>query len=525
LSAVAATSCGGSSVPPTYRLERLVGPGSAFHGVHGLRFDSDDNLYATSVIGQSIFRVDTATGAVERIVGPPEGMADDLAFAADGTMVWTAIEDGIVYAKAPNGPIRRLLENRRGVNAVSFSPDGRRLFVSLVFYGDALYELDLAGGAPPRLIAEGMGGLNAFQVADDGLIYGPLLFAGRVVRIDPATGAISTVSADFERPGALKLDFRGSAYVLDGNQLKRVELASGATTATVSLPYEADNLALDSEGRLFVSMAEPNAIAEVAVDTGQVRYVVPPSILNSPTGVAVSSEGGSDTIYVGDLFGGVRRVDGDTGTLETTPRLELFQPAHVAVAGEHLLAVSQVFGTVQRLDRASFAVLATWEGFNKPGDAVETANGDVIVAETGAGRVVRVTGPEPMDRLVMAANLSSPTGLAMAGTGLYVTESVGGRVLRIGLETGSLSVLAEGLDQPEGIAVAPDGGIVVMEVAARQLTRIDPAGASVTVMARDLPVGLSNGPSLYRGVAASPTAVYFSSDVDNAVYRLARAQP
>ena len=35
-----------------------------------------------------------------------------------------------------------------GVNAVSFSPEGKRLFIILVFYGDALYELDRSGAAP-----------------------------------------------------------------------------------------------------------------------------------------------------------------------------------------------------------------------------------------------------------------------------------------------------------------------------------------------------------------------------------------
>jgi hypothetical protein len=45
------------------------------------------------------------------------------------------------------------------------------------------------------------------------------------------------------------------------------------------------------------------------------------------------------------------------------------------------------------------------------------------------------------------------------------------------------------------------------------------------VIAGDLPVGLSNGPSLYRGVAASASAIYFSSDVDNAVYKLTPQEP
>src|SRR4029079_9464253 len=124
--------CSRAPQPAVYRVDALVPGGSPFPGIHGLRFDKSGALYAGSVIGQSIFKVDVATGAVERFIGPREGMADDLAIGPDGTFVWMAIEDGIVYARSPGGAIRRLTENHKGANGVSFSPDGKRLFGSLV---------------------------------------------------------------------------------------------------------------------------------------------------------------------------------------------------------------------------------------------------------------------------------------------------------------------------------------------------------------------------------------------------------
>lgn len=505
--------------PLPYELRPLVPGGSPFHGVHGLRFDRNGDLYAVSVIGQSIFKVDIATGDIELVIGPPEGMADDIAIGADGTLVWTAIEDGIVYARSPEGPVRRLVENRRGVNAVSFSPDGERLFVTLVFYGDALLELDMSGRTAPRVIAEDIGGLNAFQVGDDGMIYGPLLFAGRVVRIDPDTGDISTISDEFESPGALKLDSQAAAFVLDEQRVKRVELDTGRTTVVAELPFGADNLALDAEGRLFVSLSEVNAIAEVDVETGEVSYVVEPAPLNSPAGLAVRTEDGRDTLYVGDLFGGVRLVDAETGAVTDTP-VDIFQPTHVSLRGDRLLVVGEVFGVVQMLERSGADVLATWEGFTRPGDALEAPNGDVVVAETGSGRVLRIAAGTG-DRQVVADGLDAPTGLAWARDGtLYVTETGGGRLLRVDLDTGDTVVEASGLQQPEGVAVDPDGGVLVVEVGAKRLTRILPSDGSQIVIADDLPIGLSNGPSLYRSVAVSSSAIYFNSDVDNTIYRL-----
>jgi sugar lactone lactonase YvrE len=519
-------ACNTESIPSEYTVEAVLPTGSPFHGVHGLRFDRSGSLYATSVIGQSIFKVDPQSGEIERVIAPPEGMADDLAFAPDGTMVWTAIEDGVLYAKAPSGPIRRVLEGQRGVNAVAFSPSGDRLFASLVFYGDELYELDLSGATSPRLVAERVGGLNAFEVGEDGMIYGPLMFGGRVVRLDPDSGETTVLSADFRSPTALKLDRHGGALVVDGNVVKRIDLATGATTGVVHLPHDADNLAIGADGRVFVSMAAENAIAEIDVEAATLRYLVAPSTLTSPAGIAVGEDAGRSILYVGDLFGGVRRIDAASGALLETPDVPLFQPSYVSVTGDHLLAVSQVFGTVRRLDRHTFEVLDSYTGFAEPAGAVELANGDLLVAEQGTGRLLRVTGAEVMDRAPVAVDLAKPTAIALAAPDVvYVAETGAGRVVRVNLRTENLEVLRENLQRPEGLAVLPDGKIAVVEVGARRIVRIDPVTSSIEVLAGNLPVGLSDGPSLFRGLTATGSALYFTSDVDNTLYRLVSDRP
>src|SRR4051794_19662030 len=90
--------------PPAkeYNQQFLV-PGSWFHGVHGLAFNKDDQLFAGSVVGQTIYRVQVDAGEVDRFIDPPTGMADDIAFAEDGTMAWTGFLLGRVYIRRPNG--------------------------------------------------------------------------------------------------------------------------------------------------------------------------------------------------------------------------------------------------------------------------------------------------------------------------------------------------------------------------------------------------------------------------------------
>ena len=516
------SACGGAEPPSAYVAEPLIEGGSPFHGVHGLRFDESDALYAVSVIGQSVLRVDTTDGTVETVVGPREGMADDLAIHPDGTFAWTAIEDGIVYTRSPEGAISRLMEDQKGVNAVSFSPDGERLFVTLVFYGDALYELDVTGAEPPRLVAENLGGLNAFEVAEDGMIYGPLVSQGQVVRVDPDSGEVTMITDEVEEVGALKLAGDGTAYVLDNGAgaLLRVNLDTGETAVVAELPFGADNLDVRSDGHVFVSLSEVNAIIDVDPSTGEFRYVVNPAPFTSATGLAVIAGGDGDTLYLGDLFGGVKVVDAASRAIEETP-VDIFQPAHVSVRGDRLVVVSQVFGAVQLVDRNTFEVLGAWGGFDSPGDALEAPDGDIIVAETGTGRLLRVTGPTDTDRRVITDELAGPTGLAWAGDGVvYVTETGGGRVVRVEIESGATSVESTGLEQPEGIAVAADGAMLVVEVGARQLTRIEPMGGTESVIAANLPVGFANGPSMFRGVAVSPSAIYLNSDVENTIYAL-----
>ena len=80
--------------------------------------------------------------------------------------------------------------------------------------------------------------------------------------------------------------------------------------------------------------------------------------------------------------------------------------------------------------------------------------------------------------------------------------------------------MAAKLDAPEGLTVAPDGALLVVEVAAKRVTRLDPKKGTRSVIASNLPIGLSNGPSLYRGIAASPSAIYINSDIENSIYKI-----
>ena len=304
--------------PETYKIERLVSP-SAFHGVHGIRFDRQDNLFAVSIFGQSVYAVDRFTGKVSAIVGPPEGEADDLVFSPrDGGMVWSSVIQGVLHKRVGGGPVE-VLANVPYVNSIAFSRDGKRLFAAQIDGEETLWEIDYSGLEPPRAIAKHIGGLNAFDVGLDGKIYGPLYQTGKIAKIDTDTGEVTILAEGFTKPSAAKFDSKENLYVEDSGsgEISRVDIKSGAKTLVARLRPGLDNLAIDSKDRIFASNYAENGIQEIDPKTGAARQVVR-GVLTSPTAMAVVSDGDHDMLYVADRFD-LRVIDGTTGAAKISP--------------------------------------------------------------------------------------------------------------------------------------------------------------------------------------------------------------
>jgi len=193
----------------TYVVTQLV-PGSAFHGVHGLGIDKAGRMFAGSVAGAAMYEVDRSNGTAKIVIPTPEGMADDIAFAPDGTMAWTGFLTGDLYSRKGDGPIKKLASGLPGINSLAYRKDGR-LYASTVFLGDTLYEIDVEGVKPPRMITEKMGGLNGFEFGPDDKLYGPLWFKGQVAKVDVDKAELTVVADGFKIPAAVNFRFQGQS--------------------------------------------------------------------------------------------------------------------------------------------------------------------------------------------------------------------------------------------------------------------------------------------------------------------------
>ena len=504
--------------------EVLVAP-SSFSGVHGLAIDASGRLLAGSVIGYSMWEVDRQTGAAKVLIGGPEGQADDIAVGPRGELAWTNYLMGMLrYRESDTAPMRVLAKDLPGLNSVDFDRRNGKLYASQVFLGDALWEIDVAGQKPPRLIVKDMGGLNGFEVGPDGMLYGPLWFKGSVVKIDPADGRITVINSEFKIPAAANLDGKGNLWVVDTQtgELCRVDLATGKKTVAKQLKTALDNLAIAPDGTIYISNMADNSIEAYNPVTGELRLLTGGK-LAVPAGIKLDG----NSLWVADIFG-FRQVDVRSGAVKDIFRMqasEMEYPFGVGVSSRQFALTSWFTGTVQMIDRATLKSEMI-HGFKAPYDAIPLEDGSVLVAELATGTISRVAASAAHEKKVVAEGLAGPTQMVLGKDGaLYVTEAAG-KLTRIDMGSGAKTTVAEGLALPEGLAQTPWGTFIVAEAAAARLVEIDPVTGSKRSVAEQLPIGLPAGPGMpppyvVTGVAVGADGqVYFSANRNNAIYRV-----
>ncbi|MEV6275159.1 hypothetical protein [Nocardia sp. NPDC051832] len=148
----------------------------------------------------AIKAIDLDTGAISTVAANlrlPNGLAQlpsgDFVFTSDmGPEQRVSLVRNGSYA----GPFAALTST----NGVSYDAERRRLFVSTTFdpvTTIAMYDIDRPGADPTLFTLPGFGPLNGgddLTVGPDGNVYLALSIGGKVVRLDPSTGASCTVA-------------------------------------------------------------------------------------------------------------------------------------------------------------------------------------------------------------------------------------------------------------------------------------------------------------------------------------------
>jgi len=520
----------GTGIPPTlaegWRLERLTPPSRLF-GANGLRAGPDGRIYIAQVTGSQISALDIETGRLET-VSPKGGdiiAPDDVAFDPHGNLYATEVMDGRVSARATDGRTRVLRDDVPSANGITVHQG--RLFIGECREGGRLLELDLGGG-PPRVLLENVPSPNAMEVGPDGLLYFPVMGANEIWRIDLDGGAPETVATGLGVPDSVKFDSTGhiiSTQVHSG-QVLRIDPRTGEQTVLADLNPGLDNCTFAGD-RLLVS----NFTGEITeiLDSGRTSTVLPGG-LNWPLDLAVGADG---NLYVAD--GTYFYVLLPDRRLQTVGML--FTPGYpgflrgVAPTGPGEFVVTTSGGQVSRYRPANGETEVLAHGLDQLYGVATTADGAVLAAELGMGRVLSIR----VGRVdVIASGLDDPIGLAIAPDGTcLVSEAGAGRVVKI---TGSgIQTVVDDLQRPQGILVRGHQ-LYVVDADAKALIAVDLDDASRHTVASGLPLGAPpgvvpkplkgmppfSGPQgPFAGIAAGPDGtLYLSADAEGSVLAL-----
>jgi sugar lactone lactonase YvrE len=531
-----------------WTLERLT-PQSRLYGSNGLRTGPDGRVYIAQVTGSQITALDVDSGELE-VISPKGGdiiSPDDVAFDPAGNLYATEVMEGRVSVRQPDGTTRVLRDDLPNANGITVHQG--RLLVGECRVGGRLMEIDPATGSIVAVIAESVVMPNAMEVGPDGLLYYPVMGLNEIWRVSPDGGEPERVAAGglLGVPDSVKFDSAGfivSTQVASGMVL-RIDPRTGDQAMLAQLSPGLDNLTLTGS-RLFASNF-----------TGEIREVLPggesaavlPGGLNWPLDLAV---GASGELYIADGTFIYVLQDGALKTLAM-----LFSENYpgfirgLIPVGQGELVVTTANGEVswyrpssgQKEDLATgldqpYGVAASPGSGTAPGWS-KAAGGVLAVVEQGTGRLLTVScpgnGPGTVSEL--ATGLRTPIAVIAGRNGQWlVSEAGAGRIVAV--SAAATDTVVDGLDQPNGILVA-DGLLYVVDSGSRELLAVDLETKARTVIASGLPVGAPPGVTPkplkgmppfsgpqgpFSGIAAGPDGtLYVAADAEGSVLAIRKA--
>ncbi|MEV0642394.1 hypothetical protein AB0I77_47300 [Streptomyces sp. NPDC050619] len=476
---------------------RRLNPPNRLWGANGVTFGPDGRLYVAQFLAGQISAVDPGSGDVEVVVplDSPVQAPDDLAFGADGSMYIADLTPGRVWRRSPAGEYGLVSESLRAPNGITCVGD--RLFVNEMAMNGRLLELFPDGGEP-TVLTDGLTLGNAMQLGPDGCLYYPHMLDNQVWRIPPDGGTAELFAQDVHEPVAVRFDRDGTLVVLSrgiAGVVTRIDLATGSRSLVTSGVAGLDNAAFDAENRMFVSSFATGGVTEMHAD-GRIREIVPRG-LDGPYGITVDLGG---IVYAADHYR-LARLTGSPADEPGGATHRLLPFVHAVTADNGLLHVTSQLGEVRTDDLTHDTTRVRVTGLSEPTGLEVAADGSLVVAESGAGRIVRID--ETDNLTVLAEGLAHPVDVAFDDReNCYVTDDRLGAVLRV--EDGGTATVADGLGRPQGLVVRDDE-LFTVEVEHRRLRAISLTTGESRIEAENLAVGLPPGSSR-PGPVPSPTS-------------------
>jgi sugar lactone lactonase YvrE len=472
----------------------FYGPGGAW-GADDLDFGPDGSMAHTAIMNGTVGLL-SPDGKTHTILNKtPLPGVNPVTWSDDGRLfVGTAFFGDALYEFDPTGATEpRLINEGLGLNGFDWA-DGF-LWAPRMTTGEVV-KIDPDTGETTT-VASGITGPAAVDVGPDGLLYVTDSGAGQIVRVDPATGEKTVIGKDFG-PGLdnMAIDATGRMFVSNSDTGRIVELLADGSVREVSpagLISGPGGLTVlsDASGASTVYIADLFSLHSVDAATGTELPIVFGSITGSGPGAPMTVGAYGDKLVTSSWIGGAVSVwDPAAGKLVTSYPYDAtagIVPINAIGFGNDIIVADLAAAgpTISRIDgttgeKTALAPMAVPSG-------LATNGTDLWAADWAIGTVSQIIKDGAViTPLVVAQGLQHPEGMAVAADGsLLVAETGTGRVVSIDPATGAVTALAEGLDlgapgsegQPPtsflaGIAVDPSGSIYV---SANGLYKLTPA--------------------------------------------------
>ncbi len=447
-----------------------------------MRWGDDGRLYVAQAFGSQISSVNVEDGTAS-IVSAADGpivAPDDLAFDSKGNLFVTEVMSARVSAIRPNGDVDVIANDMPVANGVTVHDD--RIFMSEFNQEGRIVEL-FADGAAPRQIASGLMMPNALSLGPDGMLYFPLVPLGEVWRVSVEGGTPERVIGGLDIPTAVKFDAWGRLFVAESGTgaIMSIDAKDGTKTEFARVAYGIDNFAFAPDGRMFVSHFTDGEIIEIALDGSQ-RVAVSGG-MTGPFGIAAGVDG---NLLVADGMS-LARIDGAGTISRPAMLLQHGFPGYVrgvaAGRGAEFIVTNSGGQCAQFTPGREAEILV--DDLDQAMAVVSAGNGDVVICEAGAGRILSVDGDGRTRTL--AAGLGRPMGVAEAPDGsFFVSDADAGTVVHI--NDGSMDVVMSGLIEPHGVTVW-EGRVVVLDRGNGTLNLASETGQGRQIIASNLPCG------------------------------------
>ena len=503
---VTALAAGPKALDPNYKVVRLV-KDTLFPGCNGATIGLDGALYMVhTAIGQ-VSRVDLKTMKVSRFAPPYGGtfITDDITsddkdnFFVTGTTPLV----GEVYRINRHGVKTVIARGLTAPNGIQYNKKTGRLFTTECFQANRIFELDPNGVKEPKLLVKE----NVIPVPE-GFDFDPKthdliipdMGSGKILRVNPDKGDITTIAEKYTAPIALKVGPDNMAYFPElGGGVYRLSLDGKEKEKLAQLPPGLDNLAITPEGRLFITSYWDATVYEVATNGSGKYKTLFPKGPNQINGVIFKN----GKLLISDAIM-IRSLEKDkyvAGKLNAWAAHGMPLPIGLADGpGDQVFWPDSVNNAVAIGNPTTGEFKAVAGELNRPMAVLMSKNEPKIyVAEYGAGQITEVSLTDGAKK-VLVKGLEGPLALTIIDISLYVAEGKLGRISKVDLETGKAEVFLSGVVGKVG-ALANDGkgNLLALDGASGRLFRINPENLAISVIAEDLPVGYGSAGS-YPGV-------------------------